>query len=74
MEIYLVRHGETDWNAQGKLQGREDLPLNGNGKRQAMACGVALSEAGFTAIYSGPLRPPGNSLYTTRVASRRTPR
>lgn len=56
MEIYLVRHGETDWNAQGKLQGREDLPLNGNGKRQAMACGVALSEAGFTAIYSSPLK------------------
>ncbi len=56
MEIYLVRHGETDWNTQGKLQGREDIPLNGSGKRQAIACAAALSEAGFTAIYSSPLK------------------
>lgn len=55
MEIYLVRHGETDWNVQGRLQGREDIPLNRDGRNQAMACGVALSEAGFTAIYSSPL-------------------
>lgn len=55
MEIYLVRHGETDWNVQGRLQGREDIPLNGDGRNQAIACGVALSEAGFTAIYSSPL-------------------
>lgn len=56
MEIYLVRHGETDWNAQGRLQGREDIPLNSEGRNQAIACGVALSEAGFTAIYSSPLK------------------
>lgn len=55
MEIYLVRHGETDWNEQGRLQGREDVPLNGSGRNQAIACGVALSEAGFAAIYSSPL-------------------
>ena len=55
MEIYLVRHGETDWNEQGRLQGREDIPLNASGRNQAIACGVALSEAGFTAIYSSPL-------------------
>lgn len=30
MVIYLVRHGETEWNLQGKLQGREDIPLNKN--------------------------------------------
>lgn len=56
MEIYLIRHGETDWNAQGRLQGREDIPLNSDGRNQAIACGVALSEAGFTAIYSSPLK------------------
>lgn len=55
MEIYLVRHGETDWNTEGRLQGREDIPLNANGRSQAIACGVALSEAGFAAIYSSPL-------------------
>jgi len=31
----IIRHGETDWNAIGKLQGREDISLNNNGLRQA---------------------------------------
>ncbi|OFD78496.1 hypothetical protein BWGOE8_26110 [Bacillus mycoides] len=33
--ICLVRHGETEWNAIGKLQGRENIKLNKNGKQQA---------------------------------------
>lgn len=55
MELYLVRHGETDWNVQGKLQGREDVPLNEDGRAQAVLCSEALSGAGFSAIYSSPL-------------------
>lgn len=55
MEIYLIRHGETDWNVEGRFQGREDVPLNAAGRNQAISCGVALSEAGFAAIYSSPL-------------------
>ena len=35
MEIYFVRHGETQWNVEKKIQGKTDIPLNENGKRQA---------------------------------------
>jgi len=42
MNICLIRHGETDWNVLGRLQGREDIPLNENGKLQAKHCGFAL--------------------------------
>jgi probable phosphoglycerate mutase len=33
--LYLIRHGETDWNAEGRLQGGHDVPLNALGRRQA---------------------------------------
>jgi probable phosphoglycerate mutase len=40
--IYYVRHGLTDWNAQQRLQGRHDVPLNAEGCRQARRCGEIL--------------------------------
>ena len=55
MTICLIRHGETDWNAIGRLQGREDIPLNQNGKLQAEQCGVALSKRKWKAIFTSPL-------------------
>lgn len=55
MKIYLIRHGETDWNLQGRFQGREDIALNENGIRQARLCGEALKEDHFDAVITSPL-------------------
>ena len=42
--LYYVRHGLTDWNIQGRLQGRQDTPLNATGKQQAERCGEILRD------------------------------
>lgn len=55
MNIYLIRHGETDWNLIGKVQGREDIPLNNTGKSQAKKCAIALQNTGIKTIISSPL-------------------
>jgi probable phosphoglycerate mutase len=41
--LYLIRHGETDWNARRLLQGRRDIPLNARGRSQAVASGACLN-------------------------------
>jgi len=40
--LYYIRHGETDWNVAGRLQGRHDVPLNARGRLQARHCGDIL--------------------------------
>jgi broad specificity phosphatase PhoE len=40
--FYFIRHGETDWNVERRLQGSRDIPLNGRGRRQAAQCGDTL--------------------------------
>ena len=40
--FFFVRHGETDWNAERRLQGGRDIPLNDRGRRQATQCGGTL--------------------------------
>jgi broad specificity phosphatase PhoE len=42
--IYYIRHGETDWNVAGRLQGRHDVPLNARGRAQANHCGEILRD------------------------------
>ena len=42
--LYYVRHGLTDWNVQGRLQGRHDIPLNARGRVQAGTCGEILRD------------------------------
>src|SRR5450756_1494774 len=42
--IYYIRHGETEWNAQGRLQGTQDIPINELGRRQAVQAGGILAD------------------------------
>ena len=55
MEIYIVRHGETVWNADKRLQGSFDIELNGNGRELAGETGKNLEDTHFDIIYSSPL-------------------
>lgn len=55
-KLALVRHGETDWNAEGRLQGRMDIALNEVGRGQARAAGRELLAAGgWDVLVSSPL-------------------
>ena len=53
--ITLVRHGETDWNRQRRIQGSTDIPLNDAGVAQAAVAAHALADAGYTAVYASAL-------------------
>jgi broad specificity phosphatase PhoE len=53
--LLLVRHGETDWNAEGRLQGQTDRPLNDFGRRQAQRLGAELEADDLESIYSSDL-------------------
>jgi broad specificity phosphatase PhoE len=54
--ILLARHGETDWNREGRFQGHADPPLNRIGRAQAVDLSVALMAEELAAVYSSPLR------------------
>ncbi len=53
--LYLVRHGETEWNRQHRIQGSTDIPLNDTGRAQAERTGQLLARRKWDAIYSSPL-------------------
>ncbi len=67
MRLVLVRHGETEWNRQRRVQGLSNLALNETGKKQAEALARALSKEKVDAIYSSPLR---RAQETARAISR----
>lgn len=54
MKIYLVRHGETDWNKAGRMQGRQEVDLNLFGLKQAHLLGKRLKNIPFDLAYSSP--------------------
>lgn len=56
MRLVLVRHGETDFNRQRRIQGRSDLELNERGRKQAERLAQALKSERVEAIYTSPLR------------------
>ncbi len=54
-ELYLVRHGETDWNRERRIQGSTDIPLNDTGRDQAAATGRLLATRQWEAVIASPL-------------------
>lgn len=55
MELYIIRHGETDWNKAKKLQGRSNIELNEYGRELARVTAEAIKDVHFDKIYSSPL-------------------
>lgn len=56
MLLYIIRHGETDWNTAGRLQGGADIPLNENGRNLARVTGEALRRVPFDLMITSPLK------------------
>jgi alpha-ribazole phosphatase/probable phosphoglycerate mutase len=55
-KVYIVRHGETEWNAQGRIQGHTDICLSDKGRQQASVLARRLSNVPFDVAYSSDMR------------------
>ena len=53
--LCIARHGETDWNKRGVLQGWLDVPVNDLGRQQARDMAASMAGEGFTAVWTSPL-------------------
>jgi len=56
--IFLIRHGETNWNKEGRFQGQIDIPLNENGKDQASKTSEYLRNISFNKAFSSSMHRP----------------
>lgn len=56
MEIYLIRHGETDWTKSGQHTSISDIPLTEEGQSQALALKESLQKISFEAVISSPMQ------------------
>jgi broad specificity phosphatase PhoE len=70
MRIYLLRHGETDWNVARKIQGHTDIALNSTGVRQAKSWLPFFAQIPLAGVYSSSL---ARAMETARLASGRPP-
>ena len=66
--LWLARHGETDWNREGRFQGQADPPLNASGLAQARQVADLLVEAGIQAIYCSDLQ---RALLTAQIIGKK---
>lgn len=66
--ICFVRHGETDWNIEKRIQGHVDIPLNRTGRAQALAMGYSAGRHRFAALYSSDL---GRAVETAQAIAAR---
>jgi broad specificity phosphatase PhoE len=65
--VFYIRHGETDWNVAGRLQGRRDVPLNARGRGQASHCGSILRD-----LFARDGRDPASFDYVSSPLMRAT--
>jgi broad specificity phosphatase PhoE len=64
-ELWLVRHGETEWSASGQHTGRTDIPLTAKGEAEAVALGKLLAGRSFARVLTSPM---GRAIETCRLA------
>ena len=78
MDLIYLRHGQTDWNIEHRLQGRTDIPLNSVGIEEARSASAILKQYAFDAVYCSPLirarqtlsyaYPTDGAIYDDRLA------
>ena len=68
MTVYLARHGETVWNAEGRYQGRLDSPLTDTGRAQAEATALTMRERGIERLLCSPLGRARDTAHVVETA------